>query len=268
MKKSKAIHDGPKILTLDLETAPLQSYHWGLFDQNISINQIQVEWSILSYSAKWLHEKKVMYKDTSGRGVAKVRDDSELLKDLWKLLDEADIVVTQNGISFDIKKINSRMLMAKMKPYSPIKQIDTKVEAKRHFNHTSNRLEWMSKHLTNTKKDTHKEFPGFELWTECLKDNPKAWREMRKYNIKDTVATEELYLAMRPWIAGHHNVAVYSSMDKEQCPKCGSTHIQLRGAVMTQTGKYRRIQCQDCGGWSRTRKLENSKQKRASLLTN
>lgn len=258
----------PKILTLDVEIAPLDVHCWGLWDQNIGLNQINTEWSILSYSAKWMGDKKVLYKDTGGKGVKKVRDDSELLKDLWKLLDEADIVVTQNGVSFDIKKINARMLMAKMKPYSPIKNIDTKLVAKKHFAFTSNKLEWMSQNLTNTKKDAHKEFPGFELWTECLKDNSKAWKEMRTYNCKDTVATEELYLVMRPWISGHPNMGVYNDTETYQCPNCGSDKLQRRGVSVTQTGKYGRLHCQDCGSWSRSRKLENTNNKRKSILSN
>jgi hypothetical protein len=118
--------DGPRIVTLDIETAPLESAHWGLWDQNIGLEQINVEWSILSFSAKWLDESKIIYMDTGGRGRNKVRDDSALLQTLWEILDEADIVVTQHGKSFDIKKINARFVMAGYKPYSPIKVIDTR----------------------------------------------------------------------------------------------------------------------------------------------
>lgn len=258
----------PRILTLDIETAPIESYHWGLWDENIGLEQIQVEWSILSFSAKWLGNKRVIYMDTSGRGVNKVRNDDYLLVALWKLLDEADIVVAQNGQSFDIKKINARMLMADMRPYSPIKVIDTKLVAQKHFNFTSNKLAWLSDHLTATVKSEHKLFPGFKLWTECLKDNPKAWAEMKKYNCIDTIATEELYLKLRPWIEGHPNVAVYRDMQLVSCPKCGSAKVQKRGTSVTQTGQYHRYQCQDCGGWSRSRAVINSKAQRSTLLGN
>lgn len=259
---------GPRIVTLDIETAPLESYHWGLWDQNIGLDFIQLEWSILSFSAKWLGEKKVVYCHTGGRGKSKVRDDRAVCQELWNILDEADIVVTQNGKSFDIKKINARLIELGFKPYSPIKVIDTKLIAKKHFSFTSNRLEWMSKHLTNAKKSKHKEFPGFELWTECLKDNPKAWAEMRKYNCIDTIATEELYLKMLPWVEGHPNVAAYSSIEEVQCPKCGSQKVQKRGSARTQTGEYHRFQCQDCGGWARSRQVINTSTKRKSLLSN
>lgn len=259
---------GPRVVVLDIETAPLQSYHWGLWDQNISLEQIQIEWSILSISWKWLGEKKVHFKSTGGRGPEKVRDDSELLDVIWELLDEADIVVTQNGKRFDMKKINARMLMRGMKPYSPVKVIDTKVIADKHFGFTSTKLAWMSKHICKIKKSEHKKFPGFELWIECLKDNRAAWREMEEYNKIDVLSDEELYLAMRPWMEGHPNVAVYSSIEHVQCPKCGSENLQARGKSYTQAGQYHRFQCKDCGGWARSRYTLNSKGKRQVLLSN
>ncbi len=259
---------GPRILTLDIETAPLQSYHWGLWDQQIGLDFIQVEWTILSFSAKWLGDPKVIYQDTSGKGTKNVRDDSQLLLALWELLNEADIVVAQNGQAFDIKKINARMLMSGFPPYSPIRVVDTMLVAKKHFSFTSNKLAWMSKYITESEKSPHKLFPGFELWIECLKDNPKAWAEMQKYNCIDTIATEELYLKMLPWIGNHPNVATYTDSEEMSCPKCNSKDIQKRGLSYTQTSVYQRYQCQSCEGWSRGRVTTNTIAKRKSLLSN
>src|ERR1700761_5055614 len=179
----------PRILVLDIETSPLESYTWGLFDQNVSLDQIKTEWSILSYAAKWVGKKEVFFNHTGGRGVAKVRDDRLLMGELWNILDAAEIVVVQNGVSFDLKKINARLSIHGYGPYSPVRTVDTLRVARKHFGYTSNKLAWLSKYLTPTKKSEHKKFPGMELWLECLKDNPKAWQEMRKYNIQDIVAT-------------------------------------------------------------------------------
>lgn len=257
----------PVIVTLDIETAPLQSYHWGLWDENVGLEQIQNEWTILAFAAKRLGQVHTTYADTGGRGARRVRDDKPLLAALWQVLDAADIVVTQNGKAFDLKKINARLLMNGFPPYSPIRIIDTKLIAKRHFGFTSNKLAWMSQHLTDTPKSSHKRFPGFELWTECLKDNPKAWAEMRKYNIRDVEATEKLYLRLRPWTEGHPNVAAYGDMCKHQCPKCGSTRLQKRGESVTQAGRYHRFQCSECGGWSRARLALANLAQRRRLLT-
>ena len=254
-----------KALVIDIETAPLESYTWGIWDQNVGLDQIKTEWSILSYAAKWVAGKEVFFNHTGGRGAKKVRDDKPLMADLWNMLDTADIVVAQNGARFDIKKINARLVIHGFGPYSPIRVIDTLSVAKKHFGFTSNKLAWMSKYLTETKKSEHKKYPGFELWLECLKDNPKAWGEMRKYNIQDVVATEQLYLKQRPWISNHPNAATFNYSEAPQCPKCSSPRLQARGFSVLQAGKYQRFQCQECGGWSRGKDSLHTTDKRKSL---
>ena len=263
---------GPRIVTLDIETAPLQSFHWGLWDQNISVKQINVEWSILSFSYKWADEDRVHYADTGGRGPELVRDDSGLLMQLWTLLDEADIVVGQNAQKFDVKKINARLFAEGYGPYRPVKVIDTLLVAKSKFAFTSNKLEWMSK-LTKNPKSEHKNFPGFDLWLACLADNPAAWAEMKEYNEQDVISTEELYLMMRPWIDGHPNVANHDDHETGHdqgpaCPKCASTDLRKQGFKYTQTGKYQQYQCGGCGGWSRSRYTLNTIAQRRTLLSN
>jgi predicted RNA-binding Zn-ribbon protein involved in translation (DUF1610 family) len=262
-----------KILTVDIETAPLVGFTWSTWKVNIGLNQILCDWSILSYSAKWLDQKRVIYADTRGQGPALidngvgVRNDIKLLRDLWVLLDEADIVVTQNGVKFDKRKINARFIMEGMAPPSPYKVVDTYLEARKLAAFTSNRLAWLSEFLTDTPKDEHKDFPGFELWLECLKDNPKAWKVMQKYNCIDTPATEKVYLKLRPWIEGHPNVTAYDEEETARCPKCGGS-VSPRGFTYTQTGKYQRYRCSKCGGWSRDRYTRNTMGKRKSMLSN
>lgn len=268
MKSIEIDNKKVKIVTLDIETSPLEAYTWGLWDVNVGLEQIKTEWSILSYAAKWFGDSKVIYQYAGGRGVNKVRDDKHLLKGVWDILDEADIVIAQNGRKFDIKKINARMVMADMKPYSPIRVIDTYEVAKKHFGFTSNKLAWTSKYLTDMPKSQHKEFPGFELWAECLKDNPKAWAEMKKYNIQDILSTEKYYMRLRPWIKNHPNMGIYADGEVPTCPKCSSTKLQRRGTATSQSTRYHRYQCTACGGWSRSKVMLTSLSQRRATLTN
>ena len=254
------------VLVLDIETAPIESYTWGLWDQNVAVEQIKSEWSIISFAAKWLGQSKIIYHDTGGKGAKHVRDDKSLLAVLWCLLHKADIVVAQNGTSFDIKKINARLLMRGYTPYAPIRVVDTLTAAKRYFAFTSNKLAWLSQHLTDAPKSNHGKFPGFTLWVECMKDNPAAWKEMKKYNIQDVVATEKLYKKLRPWIVNHPNMATYHSGDVTRCPKCGSEHITKQGSRTTQSGAYQQYRCRTCLGWSRGKTMLLTKDKRKSLL--
>jgi hypothetical protein len=256
---------GPKIVTLDIETAPITAYVWGLFKQNVGLNQIVQDWSILSFAFKWLDNKRVFYSDVSGK--ADVRDDEELLNELWCILDEADIIVAQNGRAFDVKKIQARFLQAGFEPPSPFKVVDTLEMAKQIARFTSNKQDWLSQLLTEQPKEHHNEFPGMELWVECLKGNRRAWAAMRKYNKRDVEGCEAMYLAMRPWYEGHPNVAAYYDDDAMRCPRCGVADMQEQDKpALTNAGQYRRYKCGGCGGFARSRYTLNSKAKRQSLL--
>lgn len=256
-----------KILTFDVETSPVEAYVWGLWDQNIPIDFVKTDWTIFSWAAKWLGKREVMYQDSGGRGADKVRDDKPLLKGIRDLLDEADIVVAQNGKRFDVRKINARLIQHGIAPPSPYRVIDTMLVAKKYFAFTSQKLAWTSKLLTDTPKDDHKRFPGFELWAECLKDNPAAWAEMKKYNKRDVRATEKVYLKLRPWIANHPNLGVYSESTKPICPNCGGSSLVSKGLrANKQQGAYRRYNCLNCGAPSRTKIMLLPVEKRRSLL--
>jgi len=256
-----------KIAIGDIETAPLVGNHWGLYDQTIGLNQIVSEWTILSFSWKELGapSSETIYMDTSAK--ANVRDDRDLCLALGKLLDEYDFLIAQNGKRFDLRKIRARLIMHGLPPHSPIRVIDTMLMARQVAAFTSNKLEWLSDKLTDVPKSKHKDFPGFELWTECLAGNKKAWAAMRKYNIRDIVATEQVYLRLRPWVDDHPNINVYhDDSDVHRCPKCGSPNQENRGYAYTNVGQYHRYRCGDCGGWSRSRYTLNPTVKRKSLL--
>lgn len=251
-----------KVLVLDIETAPILAHVWQLFDQNIALNQIVEDWSILSWSAKWLHSDRVMYRDN--RDQKNPRDDKHLLQEIWDLLDEADVVIGQNSKRFDIKKLNARFVLNGMAPPSSFRQIDTMILAKRHFSFTSNKLEYMTKKLcTEVKKSEHKEFPGFSLWKECLAGNYKAWEEMRLYNIDDILSTEELYNKLKRWDKSI-NFNVFHEAYHHQCT-CGSVSFRKHGHVFTNTGKFKRYICTSCGAESVDKENLLIKEKRKSL---
>jgi uncharacterized protein YprB with RNaseH-like and TPR domain len=137
----------------------------------------------------------------------------KILRDLWKLLDEADIVITQNGKNFDTPKLNARFIEHGMKPPSPYKHLDTYQIARSAAKFTSNKLEYLTEKLcTKYKKLKHEKFPGFALWAECLKGNVAAWNEMRRYNKHDVLATEELYMKIRAWAPQKHHAHLMSDI--------------------------------------------------------
>lgn len=251
-----------KVLLLDVETAPLEVWAWGLFDQNIGLNQIMKHSSLLSWSAKWLGSDQVMYEDNSKE--KDVRNDKKLLKSIWKLIDEADILIFQNGISFDRKVLNARFIQNGMKPPSSCRYIDTMRIAKKHFKFTSNKLEHLTGILcTEHRKSTHGKFSGFNLWKECLAGNTEAWAEMKEYNILDVLSMEELYYKLRPWDKGI-NFNTYHSELHFKC-SCGSEEFKKHGFVHTNNGKFQRYICKSCGNESVDKSNLLIKEKRQTL---
>lgn len=253
----------PKILIFDIETSPILGYVWGLWDQNVGLNQIKADWHVLSWSAKWLDSSEVMYMDQ--RNAKSIENDKVILQGIWKLLDEADIVVTQNGKKFDVKKLNARFVLQGFQPPSSFKHIDTLEIAKRKFAFTSNKLEYMSDKLcTKYKKLIHRTYSGFELWKACLSGDLKAWKEMEKYNKYDVLALEELYKILIPW-DNRINLNVYHDKAVNRCSSCGHNTFQKRGFFFSNAGKYQRYRCKKCGAETRSKENLFSKDKRTSL---
>lgn len=252
-----------RILILDIETAPNIAYVWRFFKENVGAKQVIENSYMLSFAAKWLGEEQVYYEDLSNQ------HEKDMLLVLAALLDSADIVVAHNGDGFDLPHIQGRFLLHGIQPPSPYKQVDTVKVARKEFNFPSNSLEYLTNVLDlPVKKGGHKKFPGFELWLGVLRNDPEAWAEMREYNIDDIRALECLYLKMLPFMRFHPNVGVYEDNEAPVCPKCGSTHIHYRGYAHTNTGRYHRFQCNDCGGWGRSRYDLRGSQERKLIMAN
>ena len=244
-----------RTLVLDIETAPMVAYVWERRDVQIAINQLKADWSVMAWAAKWLGDppSKTVYRDQ--RKAKDVRDDRDLLIPLWKLLNEADIVITQNGARFDGPRLTARFIMHGMKPPSPYRHLDTYKIAHRVAAFTSNSLDYLTGKLcTKYKKLSHGKFPGMELWKQCLAGNTKAWNEMRRYNINDVLATEELYRKLEAW-APESFPKPHSDTQGLLCHTCGST-THREGIRATKSGRYYRLRCTQCGSWQKGEKVQ------------
>ena len=173
-------------------------------------------------------------------------DDSKIVKDIHKLLDETQIVIAHNGDSFDVKKINSRFLVHKLPPPSPYKTIDTLKIAHSTFGFDQNTLKFLSNTLGVGDK---MEAGGYPLWKGCMYGDKKAWAKMKKYSRQDVLSLEGVYKKFRPWAKSHPILGMYG--DIEACPKCGVAALQNRGFAVNKTTKYQRVQCTSCGAWGR-----------------
>lgn len=252
-----------KILLLDIESSGMTAYAWGRWDQRISQQQVIQESYMLCYAAKWLDEK-TMYSEglIHFDGAVEAKDDRELCKSLWTLLDEADFVIGHYVKRFDLPEINRRFVVHGMKPPSPYKAICTKEMAKRYFRFSSNRLGDLGIQLGVGEKLSHE---GFDMWRKCFEGDVGAWNKMLKYNAQDVKLLEKVYKRLLPYATNHPNLSTYAESSKEMCPKCGSHKLQSRGYVVSGMGRYRRLHCQSCGGWSRSRTNEMTKEAKGGI---
>lgn len=233
-----------KILCLDLETAPHQGWFWGLFDQNIGLNQVKYEGYVLCWCAKWVGEKGIMsdalinypsyYKKNP-------RCDRQIAISLHKLLDEADVVLAHNGNAFDLKHANAMFLKHGLAPASSFKSIDTYQESKKNFKFLSHKLEYLTARLCREHKI---QTSGFNLWVRCMAGDKKAWADMVKYCKQDVAILEELYIKMRPFMKNHPNPQLYTN---DAVCVCGSKNLQRNGYAFTEVSKFQRYRCKDCG---------------------
>lgn len=243
-----------KILLFDIETSPNLGYIWGKYEQNV-IEYVS-EWYVLCFAYKWLGDAKthVLGLPDFASYKKNPEDDKQLLKALWDLFDQADVVIAHNGQSFDVKKVNARFLAHGMKPPSPYKIVDTKLVAKRYFNFNSNKLDDLGNYLgLGRKLDTG----GFDLWKGCMSGDNKSWKTMLKYNIQDVVLLEKVYEKMLPYMTNHPDRNIIDETLHLVCNNCGSDNTHKRGYLTTRTGKWQRHQCRECGAWFKGDKIKH-----------
>lgn len=186
-----------KTLFLDIETTPMKVYTWGLFDQNISIDQIIESTEMLCFGARWLGERKVIFRSSYHDGK------KTMLEDLHKLMDEADVLVGWNSAAFDHKHINREFLENGMTPPSTVKDLDLMSVTKANFLFPSNKLDYVAQKLDVGAKVKHS---GFSLWLRCMEGDKKAWKEMKEYQIQDVNLLVDLYDILLPWLVPNGKV--------------------------------------------------------------
>ncbi len=225
-----------KILLFDIENTPLLGYAWGMYEQNIL--SVVKDTELLSFAYKMNEEPIQVYS-------RRLFTERQLVKKLWALFNEADIIVGHNGDSFDIKMSNQYFLKYGLPPPAPYKSVDTKKMAKKAFRFAQNKLDYLGQFLFNERKIA----TNIDLWFKCMDGDATALKLMEKYNVQDVVLLDKVYKTLRPWHTGHPNTNLYIG-STHKCPSCGSDKLQKRGFSYTRASKSQRFQCQDCYAWS------------------
>jgi len=234
-----------RILIFDIENTPLISYNWGIWEQNAI--EVKEDWYILCFAYKWLGEKKthiVALPDFKGYEKDK-KNDYHVVKALWDLFDQADILVAHNGDAFDIKKANARFIQHRLDPPSDYRSVDTLKIARQKFKFNSNKLDDLGRYFNIGRKLAH---TGKHLWFGCMEGDPKSWDLMKRYNVQDVILLEKVYYKLRGWATNHPNLNLILGKIRV-CPKCGGNEdfITKKGHRFNKNTIVQMYWCKGCG---------------------
>jgi hypothetical protein len=229
--------DKPRILVLDIETAPAELWGWGMFKQNFGVEQVKADPYILCVGYQWLGEGRPECLTVWDNGPVR------MLESVRDLLQAADVVVGKNSIQFDYKWLNTEFLKYKIPPHRPVTHIDLQVVGKNQFRFLSNKLEYMLNYLDLGGKVKHE---GFELWRKVMEGDEVARRKMVRYCLGDVRKTGLMYYRMRPYIVNHPSMRALGS---EACPTCLSKNTKRDGIRRTKCYHVQQHQCNDCGAY-------------------
>lgn len=262
----------PKILLFDIETSMIKAWVWGLWGQNVSISQIDEDWYNICWCAKWLGDDNVFGSSVHHfeKPISGNYKDNEryVVEALWKVLDDADIVVAFNGKSFDKKKMNWKFFEYGLPEPSPYKLVDPLIIIKDNFSPTSKKMDFIARYvdsLENGKKETN-----VNLWISCQNNDVQSLDYMYSYCEQDIVVLEEVYKAVRHWDKRSPQMSMYYDDDAMRCNSCGSTHLTKleNKAAYTSLSKFEIYRCDDCSKIMRGRDNQIPKGKRKNFVMN
>ena len=247
-----------RVLFLDIETSFMLVRTFETGKVYIDPDNVVADWFIICWSAKWHGSKEtISYKVTETEALE--RDDRRICYAMWQHLNDADIIVAQNGKEFDIKKLNSKFIEYDFGRPSPYLVVDTLEQLRKNAKFSSNRLNYVSQKLFNNRKDKTDK----SLWVRCEHGDADAISYMSKYCAKDVLLLEKLYMKIRAWVNNHPNIAMISG-EKDVCPVCLSPAIKWDcGTFRTNVSEFVVGRCSKCKSLVRQKKRNNN----AELLT-
>lgn len=124
--------------------------------------------------------------------------DAELVTDILKGVEEADVVVAHNGVNFDLPFLRTRALIHGLPPVHPSKIVDPVQLARKTFRFHSNSLDAIASMIGTDFEKTRVE-PRY--WVKALADGDKESLDyIVEHCEKDVIVLEEVAYKMRKYI--------------------------------------------------------------------
>lgn len=250
----KARTKGVRILTFDVERqrGKWLIEQWDPYLPKFARMETMIQRPrIMCFAAKWFGEDEVIYADERGRNGKGQGGWRSMVKQLWDLLNEADVVITFNGDRADLPWANEEFKYAGLPKVMPPKSIDLYKQSKAVRALPYKSLRYLAREFGSQQKLEHE---GPDLWKLCAKADADAWDQMRAYNEQDVVATEALWLDELPWLDGRvHMGMLISDGESMRCPNCGSNDLESQQKpARAYTREYQAYRCNECGSPLRT----------------
>jgi len=231
-----------KILVYDIETSRGVFKAFWTGKQYLGYKQMIKEPAIISISWKWLGEDKIF--DLTWD---KNHSEKDMVKEFLDHYNKADMLIGQNNDNFDNRWVQARAMKYGFDFNTYIRSFDIMKQNKRLFRVVSYSMDYVSKFLNVTFKQSHE---GILMWDMIEDGTPAQQKEylqkMVDYNKGDIITTEEIYLKNRKYYGHKVHFGVLNGEEKYTCPNCGSSQIELYKTSITPAGTIQRIMKCNC----------------------
>lgn len=230
-----------RIAAFDCETAPALVYTYDLFKPMIGVGQIVEDPRMVCFAGRFNDRKRTEFYAEWDEG-----GHDEMVRQLWRMLDEADAVLHYNGLTFDEPWARTEFARLHLGPPSPFHSIDLFQQSKK-FRLISHKLAYAASHLVRT--DGKISASALDLYIRYRNGDESAKRQFRRYNVRDVDVLFQMLDELRPWLT-LPNAQLYGA-ERGSCPRCGSADQEKRGYKRLSTGLYQQYNCRSCRGWWR-----------------
>lgn len=181
--------------------------------------------------------------------------DLYLLQDLAKLVNESDIIVAHFGSKFDLRFLQTRLLIHELRVANVQwnKIFDTCITARKNCRFGGNTLKNLaiSLGLSNFKHELERKY-----WfrSKCIGDSKwfkEAMDKMKSYCMQDVRVLYDVAQILRPLAKHLPSYQAITGEERMICPSCGSDKYICKGTDPKKSTAYDQYQCTDCGNWFR-----------------
>lgn len=227
----------PKVILWDLEFFHL---NWGA-DLGF----------ILCMGWKVLGEDKVHLESIAKHNDGTWMDDGPLVDKCARILEQADMWVTYNGIKCDVPFLQTRLLINHKPLLPPVAHKDMYYTVRHKLKMSRNRLFDIQEAMESKSKKTPVRLLQW-LKAVCKKDKA-ALHEIEDHCRQDVLVLEERYLELRPLLLMHPRLYGYGV-----CNKDGGQLIKNKIYYTASKAQKITLKCTTCGGYETRPLTKNS----------